>query len=177
MIFKETPLPGAFTIEPEPFEDKRGSFARSFCRREFEERGLSPDVVQCNISRNRRRGTLRGMHFQTTPYEEAKLVRCIRGALWQVIVDLRPDSATRGRWFGVELTGGDDLQLYTPEGFAHGFQTLKDETEIFYQMSNYYAPEAEAGFRYDDPAFAIDWPLLVSSISEKDENWPAFPAD
>jgi dTDP-4-dehydrorhamnose 3,5-epimerase len=177
MIFKETPLPGAFMIELEPVEDDRGSFARSFCRHEFEARGLSPDVVQCNISRNRRRGTLRGMHFQSTPYGEAKLVRCIRGALWQVIVDLRQDSATRGRWFGVELTGEDDLQVYTPEGFAHGFQTLEEETEIFYQMSNIYAPESEAGFRYDDPAFAIDWPLLVASISEKDENWPAFPTD
>jgi len=174
MIFKETPLAGAFLIALDPHEDERGSFARSFCRREFEAHGLSPVVSQCNISRNRKKGTLRGMHFQAAPHEEAKLVRCARGALWDVIVDMRPASATRGRWFGVELTDTNGLQLYIPEGFAHGFQTLRDDTEIFYLISNFYAPDAASGLRYNDPALKIDWPLPVSSISAKDQNWADF---
>lgn len=172
MIFTETPLHGAFLITLEPYQDERGSFARSFCQNEFEAHGLSPVVSQCNISRNDKRGTLRGMHFQEAPHEEAKLVRCTRGALWDVIVDLRPDSATRGQWFGVELTETSATQLYIPEGFAHGFQTLSDDTEIFYQISNFYAPEAARGLRYNDPALQIDWPLPISSISAKDQNWP-----
>lgn len=172
MIFTETPLPGAFLIKLEPHEDERGSFARSFCQHEFEAHGLSPVVAQCNISRNNKRGTLRGMHFQVAPYDEAKLVRCARGALWDVIIDLRPGSATRGQWYGVELTETNATQLYIPEGFAHGFQTLRDDTEIFYQISNFYAPDAASGLRYDDPAIKIDWPLPVSSISERDLSWP-----
>jgi dTDP-4-dehydrorhamnose 3,5-epimerase len=174
MIFTETPLAGAFLIALDPHEDERGSFARSFCRREFESHGLSPAVAQCNISRNRKKGTLRGLHFQAAPHEEAKLVRCGKGALWDVIVDMRPGSATRGRWFGVELTDANGLQLYIPEGFAHGFQTLRDNTEIFYMISNFYAPDAAGGLRYNDPALKIDWPLPVSSISAKDQNWRDF---
>lgn len=174
MIFNKTPLPGAFLIALEPHQDERGSFARSFCRREFEANGLAPVVAQCNISRNRLRGTLRGLHFQTAGHEEAKLVRCSRGALWDVIVDIRPGSSTRGQWFGVELTDTNALQLYIPEGFAHGFQTLSDDTEIFYQISNFYVPEASSGLRYNDPALKIDWPLPVSSISAKDQGWPDF---
>lgn len=174
MNFEETPLHGAFVITLEPHRDDRGSFARSFCRREFEAHGLSPVVSQCNISRNALRGTLRGMHFQRAPHEEAKLVRCSRGAIWDVIVDLRRDSATRGQWFGVELSDQNATQLYIPKGFAHGFQTLNDDTEVFYQMSDFYAPESADGFRYDDPLLRIDWPLPVSGISDKDRNWPDF---
>lgn len=174
MIFKETPLAGAFVITLDPFTDERGSFARSFCRHEFEAHGLPPEIAQCNISRNAKRGTLRGMHYQVAPHAEAKLVRCARGALWDVIVDIRPGSATRGQWFGVELTETNGTQLFIPEGFAHGFQTLDDDTEIFYQISNFYAPEAARGLRHDDPALKIEWPLPVASISDKDRNWPDF---
>jgi len=174
MIFEKTPLAGAYLIALEPHQDERGSFARSFCRHEFEANGLLPIVAQCNISQNAKRGTLRGMHFQEAPHAEAKLVRCTRGALWDVIVDLRPGSATRGRWFGVELTETGATQLYIPEGFAHGFQTLEDNTEIFYQISNFYAPDAARGFRYNDPILNIDWPLPVSSISDKDRTWPDY---
>jgi dTDP-4-dehydrorhamnose 3,5-epimerase len=174
MIFTETPLRGAIVITLEPFHDERGSFARTFCRKEFEAHGLSPAIAQCNVSRNAKCGTLRGLHFQVSPYQEAKLVRCTRGALWDVIVDLRAGSDTRGQWYGVELSETNATQLFIPEGFAHGFQTLSDDTEIFYQISNFFAPEAARGLRYDDPALKIDWPLPVSSISDKDQSWPDF---
>ncbi len=166
MIFQPTKLSGAYTIQIERLADERGFFARSWCRREFEEHGLNPDLAQCNISYNRQRGTLRGMHYQVAPYEEAKLVRCTSGAIYDVIVDLRADSPTFMQHVGVVLTPSDRNMLYVPEGFAHGFLTLEDDTEVFYQMSEFYVPGAARGFRWNDPAFAIDWPEPVVVISE-----------
>ena len=174
MNFIQTPLAGAFVIELVPMQDERGSFARTFCRREFEAQGLDPTVAQCNVSHNVKRGTLRGMHLQDPPHEEAKLVRCVRGAIWDAIIDLRAGSATRGKWFGVELSEKNLRQLFVPAGFAHGFQTLSDDTVVFYQMSNFYAAEAASGVPYDDPAFGIEWPLPVAEISPKDKTWPAY---
>ncbi len=174
MRFIDTPLAGACVVELEPFEDDRGFFARAWCRKEFEAHGLEPEVVQANLSYNRSAGTLRGMHYQVAPYEETKLVRCIRGALYDVIVDLRPESPTYKQWYGVELTADNRRALFVPRGFAHGFLTLADETEAFYQVSEYYAPGAERGLRYDDPAFGIRWPGPVKVISEKDASWPDF---
>ncbi|HTS87425.1 MAG TPA: dTDP-4-dehydrorhamnose 3,5-epimerase [Gemmatimonadales bacterium] len=174
MIFEPTPLAGAVTVELERHEDERGFFARSFCRREFEAQGLDPCVAQCNVSFNRRRGTLRGLHWQAAPHGEAKLVRVTRGELYDVIVDLRPDSPTLGRWFGVELTADNHRALYIPLGFAHGFQTLVDEVEVFYQMSTFYAPEAQRGARWDDPAFGIHWPILPPFLSQRDATYPDY---
>jgi dTDP-4-dehydrorhamnose 3,5-epimerase len=177
MLFRETRLKGAYEIELELHPDERGSFARTYCWREFEAHGLNPRVVQCNVSCNRKRGTLRGMHFQAAPNEEAKLIRCLRGALYDVIVDLRPDSPTLRQWTAVELSarpGHPSGMLYVPAGFAHGFQTLEDDTEIFYQMSEFYAPEAARGFRWNDPVFAIDWPEPVRVISDRDRGYPDF---
>ncbi len=175
MILTELPLPGAFLVEMEKLTDERGYFARTFCRAEFARAGLTSPVEQCSTSFNRRRGTLRGMHFQVAPHGEAKLVRCTRGALYDVIVDLRPDSPTRTRWVGVELTADNRRALYVPEGFAHGYQTLADETETYYQVSAFYAPSAERGVRWDDPAFAIEWPDPEPAVmSEKDRNWPDY---
>jgi dTDP-4-dehydrorhamnose 3,5-epimerase len=175
MIFKETPLAGAFLIALDPHEDERGSFARSFCRREFEAHGLSPVVSQCNISRNRKKGTLRGMHFQAAPHEEAKLVRCTRGAIWDVIVDLRAGSPTRWRWHAAELNAENRLAFYVPEGFAHGFQTLADDTEVLYQMSEFYHPELARGLRWDDPKLGIRWPLADAIVSERDRGYALLP--
>ena len=172
MIFQETPLPGAFVIEPERFEDERGFFARTWCRREFAERGLSTELAQCNTSFNTRQGTLRGMHFQVAPHAETKLVRCTRGAIYDVIIDLRPDSPAYRRWFAVELTAANLRQLYIPTGFAHGFQTLVDGSEVFYQISEFYHPDSVRGVRWDDPAFGIVWPLPVSVISPRDQAYP-----
>jgi len=175
MIFRETELGGAFVVEPERFEDERGFFARGWSRREFEERGLDARLVETNISFNRRRGTLRGMHFQSAPRAQAKLVRCTMGAIYDVVVDLRPESPTFKRWVGVELSADNRLMLFVPEGFAHGFQTLADETEVFYQMSEYYAPETAGGVRWDDPAFGIEWPDAPARIiNERDANYPDF---
>lgn len=174
MIFRETPLPGAWVLTPERFEDERGFFARTYCRRDFESRGLDPDIAQCSVSWNHRRGTLRGLHFQTAPHEEVKLVRVTRGAIWDVIVDLRPDSPTFRQHAAVVLSAEGGHQLYIPKGMAHGFQTLADETEVFYQISAFYAPEAARGYRWDDPAFAIPWPEPVTVMSEKDRNLPLF---
>lgn len=174
MIFRETPLPGAWVLTPERFEDERGFFARTYCRRDFEARGLDPEIAQCSVSWNHRRGTLRGLHFQTAPHEEVKLVRATRGAVWDVIVDLRPDSPTFRQHFAVVLKAEEGNQLYIPKGMAHGFQTLADETEVFYQISAFYAPEAARGYRWDDPAFAIPWPEPVTVMSEKDRNLPLF---
>lgn len=175
MIFTETELPGAFVIELERRGDERGFFARAWCRREFEERGLSGRIVQCNLSFNDRSGTLRGLHYQVAPSEETKLVRCISGAVYDVIVDLRPSSPTFKRWLGVELTADNRCALYVPEGFAHGYQTLIDGTETLYQVSEFYAPDAERGVRWDDPAFGIEWPEARELIiSEKDLSWPDF---
>lgn len=168
MKFLETILKGAFIIIPDCIEDERGFFARIFCRHEFEEHGLNPDLSQCNISFNKQRGTLRGMHYQIAPYAEVKLVRCTAGAIFDVIIDLRPDSPTFKQWFTQELTHENRLQIYIPEGFAHGFQTLADNSEVFYQHSVFHSPDHERGLRFDDPSFKIKWPLDVSSISERD---------
>jgi dTDP-4-dehydrorhamnose 3,5-epimerase len=174
LIFTETELPGAFLIEPEMHEDDRGFFARTFCRQEFEERGLNPRVVQCNVSFNKRKGSLRGMHFQTSPYAEAKLVRCTAGSIYDVIIDLRPSSPAFKKHLGVELSARNRKMLYIPEDFAHGFQTLEDDTEVFYQMSQYYSPEHSRGVRWDDPAFGISWPPGERIIIERDRTYPDF---
>jgi dTDP-4-dehydrorhamnose 3,5-epimerase len=174
MIFQQTELPGAYIIELEKRADERGFFARAWCQREFTAHGLTAQLVQTNISYNKQRGTLRGMHYQAQPFAEVKLVRCTRGAIYDVIIDLRRDSPTYLRWIGVELTAASHRMLYVPEGFAHGFQTLSDDAEVMYQVSQYYTPDAEGGVRYDDPAFGIDWPLEVAVISEKDRRWPDY---
>lgn len=168
MIFNELDIPGAYLLEPERHEDRRGFFARTYCRHELEERGLDPTVVQCNISVNKRRGTVRGMHWQAEPWEEIKLVRCTYGAIVDVLLDLRPGSPTCTRHVAIELTAKSRQSLYIPAGIAHGFQTLEDDTEIFYQMSEFYHPEAARGVRWNDPAFSLSWPLEISEISEKD---------
>jgi len=173
MIFTETKLSGAYVVDPQFNKDERGFFARSFCRNEFESHGLSPSVAQCNISFNARRGTLRGMHYQW-PKGEAKLVRCTRGRIYDVIIDLRPESSTFRKYFGLELTGENRRMLYIPAGFAHGFLTLEDEAEVFYQMSEFYIPEQSRGVRWNDPAFGIDWPGPVQVISDRDNNYPDF---
>lgn len=176
MIFTETKLPGAFLIELEEFHDERGFFARSFCMKEFEAHGLKNFTAQCNLSFNHRAGTLRGMHYQVPPAAETKLIRCTRGAIFDVIIDLRPDSPTYLRHFGVELTEENRRALYVPEMFAHGYQALSDGAEVSYQVSEFYTPGYERGIRYDDPAFEIGWPLPVSVISEKDASWTPFSA-
>lgn len=174
MHFTELSMTGAFLIEPEPIADARGFFARSFCREEFSVRGLNPVVAQCNFSFNQREGTLRGLHFQKPPHAEAKLVRCTRGSLYDVIVDLRPRSATFLQWQAFELSASNRLMLYVPEGLAHGFVTLEDNTEVFYQMSEEYRPEHAAGVRWNDPAFRIDWPLQNPILSEKDASYDDY---
>jgi dTDP-4-dehydrorhamnose 3,5-epimerase len=176
MRFVETKLAGAVVVDPEPILDNRGFFARSFCEREFAAHGLETRFPQHSISYNARKGTLRGMHFQRAPHAETKLVRCSAGAIFDVIVDLRENSPTRGRWEGFELTVGNRRQLYIPQGFGHGFQALCDDAEITYMISAFHEPAAAAGFRYDDPALAIQWPLPVSVIADRDLAWPAFPA-
>lgn len=177
MFFKETELKGVFVIEPEIIEDERGFFACSWSPVEFEKHGLNRRLVQCNISFNKKRGTLRGMHFQAKPHQEAKLVRCTRGGIYDVAVDLRPESPTRYRWVAAELTADNYHMLYVPEGFAHGYQTLVDNTEIFYQMSEYYHPESARGLRWDDPRPGIEWPLPLSVISERDRSYADFEPD
>jgi dTDP-4-dehydrorhamnose 3,5-epimerase len=174
MRFTETELSGAFVIEGEPIGDERGQFVRIFCSQEFKGHGLNGDVTQCSVSVNRVRGTLRGMHFQLAPHAECKLVRCLRGAIYDVIVDLRPDSPTYARWTAVELAQGSDRLVYVPEGMAHGFQTLQDDTEVAYQMSHGFSPAHYRGVRYDDPAFAICWPLPVTCVSDRDRGYPDF---
>lgn len=177
MFFSETKLPGAFVIAPQRLEDERGFFSRSFCRHEFAVRGLNPDVAQCNVSFNRDAGTLRGMHYQVAPHAEDKLVRCTRGKLYDVIVDLRLESPTFTQWIALELTGDNGRMLYVPKGCAHGFQTLEDDTEVFYQMSEFYHAESARGVRWNDPAFGIQWPAGVELIiSERDRNWPDYRA-
>jgi dTDP-4-dehydrorhamnose 3,5-epimerase len=177
MVFKETGLRGAFLIELELHSDERGSFGRSYCAKEFQEHGLETRVLQCSVSYNRTRGTLRGMHYQEAPHEEAKLIRCTRGAMYDVIVDLRPESATYCQWMAVELAarpGKPSMMVYAPRGFAHGFLTLEDDTEVVYQMSASYAPEAGRGFRWNDPAFGVVWPEPVRVISDRDRNYTDF---
>jgi dTDP-4-dehydrorhamnose 3,5-epimerase len=177
MIFTETKLDGAFLIDIEERTDERGFFARSWCQKEFEQHGLMPRVVQANISFNHKKGTVRGMHYQASPYEETKLVRCTRGAIYDVIVDLRKGSPTYCQWLSAELTADNRRMLFVPEGYAHGFQTLTDATEVCYQVSQFYTPGAERGARFNDPAFSIRWPLDVTVISEKDANWADFQID
>jgi len=174
MEFIPLRVAGAFLIEPTKFEDDRGFFARTWCAREAEDRGMAVRVAQCSTSFNERRGTLRGMHYQLPPYEEAKLVRCTAGTIYDVILDLRTGSATFGQWFGVELSAANRLLLYVPEGFAHGFQTLADNTEVFYQMSEFYAPEYAQGVRWNDPAFGIQWPDHERTIIERDQQYADF---
>jgi dTDP-4-dehydrorhamnose 3,5-epimerase len=171
MIFKEAPLAGAYLIELDKHEDNRGFFARSFCRQEFKDMGLHADFVQCNISFNHVKGTIRGMHYQEAPFEEVKLVRCSRGAIYDVIIDIRKDSATYKQWFAAELSEHNGSALYVPAGFAHGFQTLEDHSEVLYMMGNYFEPEAARGIRWNDDFLDIKWPLECSLISEKDDGY------
>ncbi|MBE3142447.1 MAG: dTDP-4-dehydrorhamnose 3,5-epimerase [Planctomycetes bacterium] len=174
MRFLETKLLGAFLIDPERRADERGFFARVFCVEEFQAQGLETHLVQSSISFNRRKGTLRGMHFQTSPFEEARLVRCTIGAVYDVILDLRPGSSTFKQWLGIELSADNRRMVYIPRGFAHGFLTMADNSEVFYQISEYYHPEAAQGVRWDDPAFSIQWPLPISLISDKDLSYKDF---
>ena len=172
MRFVATPLAGAFVIELEELGDERGFFARSFCAEEFRAHGLDPVVAQCNVSFNAARGTLRGLHWQAAPHAEAKLVRCTRGAIWDVVVDLRPGSASARRWFAAELTADNRRALYVPAGFAHGFQTLADASEVLYQMSELYHAGLARGVRWNDPALAISWPIAPAIVSERDRALP-----
>ena len=174
MIFAATQLEGAWLIDLDPREDERGFFARIWCRHELAAQGLDTEIAQESLSFNRHRGTVRGLHFQRPPHEETKIVRCTRGGIFDVIVDLRPQSASYLRWQGFELTGANRKALYVPKGFAHGFQTLADDVEIVYQISKFYAPSSAGGYRFDDAAFGIVWPLPVTMISERDLSWPAF---
>jgi len=174
MIFRETDVPGAYVIELETKGDERGFFARMWCRDEFEEQGLPTDFVQANTAYSRRRGTLRGLHYQAPPHAEAKLVRCIQGAVYDVVLDVRLDSDTFGVWTGVKLSQENRDLFYVPEGCAHGYLTLTDHAEVLYMVTAPYAPEAERGIRFDDPAFDITWPIDVDVISDKDQSWPNF---
>jgi len=174
MLFRETELKGAYVVEPERIVDERGFFARTWCRNEFETNGLNPNLVQCNLSFNEKKGTLRGMHYQIAPHAETKLVRCTAGAIFDVIVDLRPDSGTFKRWTGVELNADNRFMLYIPEGFAHGFLTLSANAEVFYQMSEFYSAEHAQSVRWNDPTFNIHWPGEVLVISERDRSLPDF---
>lgn len=174
MKFTAAPLQGAYIIELEPKSDERGLFARAWCRQELQSRGLVATIAQCNLSFTEERGTLRGLHYQLPPSEEVKFVRCTAGSIFDVMVDLRQDSATFRRWFAVELSAENRKMLYVPRGCAHGFQTLADRAEVFYLVSDPYSPERERGVRWNDPAFAIAWPLPVSRISKRDESYPDF---
>jgi dTDP-4-dehydrorhamnose 3,5-epimerase len=174
MLFTETKLKGAFVIDPERLEDERGFFARSFCEREFKSHGINIKFVQCNISFNKKKGTLRGMHYQAAPHAEARLVRCTMGGIYDVIVDLRPNLGTYKQWVSFELSAENRRMIYVPEGFAHGFLTLEDNTEVFYQMSEFYAPGYGRGIRWNDPAFGITWPEEINVISDQDKNYPDF---
>jgi dTDP-4-dehydrorhamnose 3,5-epimerase len=174
MEFVPVRLAGAFLVHLKKMTDDRGFFARGWCRDEFIAHGLNPNIVQLNVGFSHKRGTLRGLHYQTAPHEEAKFVRCTRGAVFDVIVDLRPQSPTRGQWFGAELSQDNQAALYAPQGFAHGYQTLTDAAEIYYMTTAVYAATAATGVRYNDPALAIEWPLPVAMISDPDRNWPDF---
>jgi dTDP-4-dehydrorhamnose 3,5-epimerase len=172
--FVPTSLAGAYVVDPEPQKDNRGFFARTWCQKEFAERGLNPRLVQCNISFNVRKGTWRGLHYQAAPHEEAKLVKCTAGAICDVIVDLRPDSPTFKKHVAMTLSASNRKMLYIPEKFAHGFLTLEDDTEVFYQMSEFYSPESARGIRWNDPLFGIQLPLKVTVISERDRDYPDY---
>ncbi len=174
MIFTETKLKGAFIIDVARLVDERGFFGRAWCKKEFEAHGLNSDAVQANVSYNKQMGTLRGMHYQVEPFTESKTVRCTSGSIFDVIVDLRPESATYKQWIGVELTSKSFRMLYVPDGFAHGFITLEDHTSVHYMVTQYYTPGAEAGLKFDDPAFNIAWPIQPTLVSDKDKMHPAF---
>ena len=174
MNFTPTKLDGATIVELKELCDERGFFARSWCQKEFQEHGLSANVVQANISYNKLKGTLRGMHYQVGPYEESKLVRCTQGAIYDVIIDLRQGSPTFKQWLGVELSAANHRMLFVPEGFAHGFVSLTDESEVTYQVTQFYHPASERGVRYNDPSFGVVWPIPVAVISEKDRSWPDY---
>jgi dTDP-4-dehydrorhamnose 3,5-epimerase len=174
MRFETTALDGVWVVHPEPIHDDRGFFARTFCVNEFRVHGLETDFPQHSISCSLLKGTVRGMHFQREPHSEVKLVRCLSGSIWDAVIDMRPRSPTFGHWRGIELSEENGLQLYIPKGFAHGFQTLSDNTRVNYLISEFHSPSAAGGVRYDDPAFGIKWPLPVSVISDKDLLWPAF---
>ena len=174
MEFHQTPLKGAYTIELEKRGDDRGFFARLYCSDEFEQRGLLTSFVQINNSLTGKQGTLRGMHYQLAPSAEVKIVRCVSGALFDVILDIRPDSPTYGRWFGEALSAENRTMMYVPKGFAHGFLTLEPDTEAFYMVSDVYAPDLERGIRFNDPNFGIEWPMDPIEVSDKDRNWPDF---
>lgn len=172
MRFAESPIAGAWTVEPAPHADERGRFFRAWCAEEFAAQGIAFTPLQANLGSSRRAGTLRGMHYQVAPHEEAKLVRCTQGALFDVLVDVRPASPTYGKWFGAELTAENGRMLYVPAGCAHGYQTLVDDAEIYYLTSALYAPQAVRGLRYDDPTVAIRWPRPAVAVSEQDQHWP-----
>jgi dTDP-4-dehydrorhamnose 3,5-epimerase len=174
MKITHLPLSGAHLVELEPVADERGFFARTWCAEEFRTYGLNPTLAQCSISFNKRRGTLRGLHYQEEPHAEAKLVRCTAGAIQDVILDLRPASNSFGKWFAVELTSANRKMLYVPEGLAHGFQTLIDDTEVFYQISVNYHPESGRGVRWNDPLFGIEWPIQDPTISRRDQSFPDY---
>lgn len=174
MKFQKAPLNDAFVIELEPFVDDRGEFARGFCQREFEAHGLNPNIAQANLSTSKFKGTMRGLHYQIAPHAESKLVRCVRGSLFDVIVDTRKESSTFGKWFGEELTAKNGKAMYVPEGFAHAFLTLEDDTQAIYLASNFFHPEAERGIRFDDPNIRIEWPIEPTTVSDKDRNWADF---
>jgi dTDP-4-dehydrorhamnose 3,5-epimerase len=177
VIFTETPLPGALIIEPELIEDTRGFFARTWCKREFEARGLVSRIAQCSTSFNKKKGTLRGLHYQAAPFSETKIVRCTRGSLYDVIVDLRRGSPTFTQHFALVLSASNRKTLYVPAGFAHGFQTLEDDTEVLYQISEFYSPQHARGVRWDDPAFGILWPSDERTIVDRDRTYPDFQPD
>ncbi len=168
------PISGAFAVEVDRLQDSRGFFGRTFCQREFTDAGLVPVVAQCNVSWNERKGTLRGLHFQTAPHQEVKLVRCTSGTAWDVLVDLRPDSPSWLRWTAVEISSTNRTAVYVPAGCAHGFQTLVDGTELLYQMSEFYQPQAASGVRWNDPAFGITWPVSPIVVSDRDNAYPDF---
>lgn len=174
MIFTELELKGAFLIDIERLEDERGFFGRIWCKEEFREHGLNTSLVQANVSYNKFKATLRGMHFQKKPFQESKLVRCTKGSIYDVIIDIRPESNTFKQWIGVELNDVNRRMLYVPEGFAHGFMTLQDETEIYYMITEYYTKKAESGIKWDDPEINIEWPLDPLIVSDKDSNHPKF---
>ena len=174
MTFTETALPGAFVIKPELIKDERGFFARTWSEKEFAEHGLESRLVECNASLNLKKGTLRGMHYQLAPFAQAKLVCCLRGSIYDVIIDLRRDSPTFKKWVAMDLSASNRLMLYVPKGLAHGFQTLEDSAEVFYQMSEVYAPESANGVRWNDPAFSISWPADTRTIIDRDQNYPDF---
>jgi dTDP-4-dehydrorhamnose 3,5-epimerase len=174
MIFNKGKIEGAYVIDIEKLGDERGFFGRAFCQKEFEKRGLDQEMVQTNVSFSEQSGTLRGLHYQSRPYQEAKLIRCTQGSIYDVIADVRPSSSTFKQWMGIELTADNYRMVYVPKGCAHGFITLEDDSEALYQVSAFYAPKHEKGLRYNDPAFDIEWPIDVRVVSDKDRQWPDF---